>query len=255
MKLLDQFAYHVNNIPSNESDVNTNIGEAWIAVDTLSIIWKSNFFDKIKRDFFQNEFLSVIRYGCTMMKKLDGNYTRMLGVAMNKSKKQHSTKHQLYGFLPLISQAIRIRQTRHDTGHSWRSKDALINDIILCISTHWHASVNRQAKIYMHKLCADTGYNLEYQPGAMDDRNGWRESENTVQLYGSMMIMIPCKDVRPSHKGKNECTGALVSLFNCISTFEGYLRPNGPVDWGCRIHRLHLCWGVRLPQRVSGIWH
>ena len=24
-----------------------------------------------------------------------------------------------------------------------------------------------------------------------------------------------------------------------------------PVDWGCRIHRLHLCREVRLPQRVS----
>ena len=24
-----------------------------------------------------------------------------------------------------------------------------------------------------------------------------------------------------------------------------------PVGWGCRIHRLLLCWGVRLSQRVS----
>ena len=29
-----------------------------------------------------------------------------------------------------------------------------------------------------------------------------------------------------------------------------------PIDWGCRIHRLHLCRGIRpLPQRVSWIWH
>ena len=29
----------------------------------------------------------------------------------------------------------------------------------------------------------------------------------------------------------------------------------GPVGWGCRIHPLYLCRGVRLPQRVSWIWH
>ena len=29
-----------------------------------------------------------------------------------------------------------------------------------------------------------------------------------------------------------------------------------PVSWGCRIHWLHLCRGVRSPpQRVSWIWH
>ena len=30
---------------------------------------------------------------------------------------------------------------------------------------------------------------------------------------------------------------------------------SGPVSWSCRIHRLHLCRDVRLPQRVSWIWH
>ena len=28
-----------------------------------------------------------------------------------------------------------------------------------------------------------------------------------------------------------------------------------PLSWGCRIHQLHLCGGVRLPQQVSLIWH
>ena len=27
------------------------------------------------------------------------------------------------------------------------------------------------------------------------------------------------------------------------------------IGWGCRIHWLHLCWGVRPSQRVSWIWH
>ena len=29
----------------------------------------------------------------------------------------------------------------------------------------------------------------------------------------------------------------------------------GPVGWGCRIHWLHLCRGVRLSQQVSWIWY
>ena len=28
-----------------------------------------------------------------------------------------------------------------------------------------------------------------------------------------------------------------------------------PVSWGCKIHRLHLCRWIRLPERVSWIWH
>ena len=30
---------------------------------------------------------------------------------------------------------------------------------------------------------------------------------------------------------------------------------NSPVGWGCRLHRLLLCRGIRLPQRVSWIWY
>ena len=38
-----------HNISSTESDI--NIGKAWTAIDRLSIIWKSDLFDKIKQDF------------------------------------------------------------------------------------------------------------------------------------------------------------------------------------------------------------
>ena len=59
-------------------------------------------------------------------KKLDGNYTRMLRGIMNKSWRQHPTKHQLYGHLPLITKTIQVRRTRHarllekqERGHKW----------------------------------------------------------------------------------------------------------------------------------------
>ena len=63
-------------------------------------------------------------------KKLDGNYTRMLRAILNKSWRQHPTRHQLYGHLPPITKTIHVRRTRH-AGHCWRSRDELISDVLL----------------------------------------------------------------------------------------------------------------------------
>ena len=103
----------------------------------ISIIWKSNLTDKMKHSFFQAAVVSILQYGCTtwtltkrLMKKLDGNYTRMLRAILNKSWRQHPTRHQLYGHLPPITKTIQVRRTRH-AGLCWRSKDELISDVLL----------------------------------------------------------------------------------------------------------------------------
>ena len=100
----------------------------------LSIIWKSDLTDKMKHSFFQAAVVSILLYGCTtwtltkrLKKKLDSNYTRMLRSILNKSWRQHPTRHQLYGHLPPITKTIQVRQTRH-AGHCWRSRDELISD-------------------------------------------------------------------------------------------------------------------------------
>ena len=101
--------------------------------DRLSVIWKSDLTDKMKRSFFQAAVVSILLYGCTtwtltklMEKKIDDNYTRMLREIMNKSWRQHPIKQQLYGHLPLVTKTIKIRRTRH-TGHCWRSRDELVS--------------------------------------------------------------------------------------------------------------------------------
>ena len=48
---------------------------------------------------------------------------------MNKSWRQHPTRHQLYGQLPPVTKTIQVRRTRH-AGH-WRSRDELISDVLL----------------------------------------------------------------------------------------------------------------------------
>ena len=66
-------------------------------------------------------------------KKLDGNYTRMLREILNKSWRQHPTRHQLYGHLPPITKTLQVRRTRH-AGHCGRSKDELVSDVLLCMA-------------------------------------------------------------------------------------------------------------------------
>ena len=129
LKLVDKFTYLGSSVSSTEKDIDTRFTKAWSAIDRLSIIWKSDLTDKMKRSFFQAEVVSILLYGCTtwtltkrLKKKLDGNYTRMLRAILNKSWRQHPTRHQLYGHLPPVAKTIQVRRTRH-AGHCWRSKD------------------------------------------------------------------------------------------------------------------------------------
>ena len=107
LKLVDKFTYLGSSIESTEKDIETRLAKAWTAINRLSIIWKSDLTDKMKRSFFQAAVTSILLYGCTtwtltkrLEKKLDGNYTRMLRAILNKSWRQHPTRHQLYGHLP-----------------------------------------------------------------------------------------------------------------------------------------------------------
>ena len=67
----------------------------------------------MKRSFFQAAVVSILLYGCAtwtltkrLEKKVDGNYTRMLRAILNKSLRQHPTRHQLYDHLPPITKTI-----------------------------------------------------------------------------------------------------------------------------------------------------
>ena len=54
--------------------------------------------------------------------------------------------------------------------------EAKINSWILWIPpTYGHASIGQPIGTYVHQLCADPGCSLEDLPGAMDDRDRWRD--------------------------------------------------------------------------------
>ena len=145
----------------------------------------------MKRSFFQSAVVSILLYGYTtwtltkrLEKKLNGNYTRMLLAILNKSRQQHSTRHQQYGHLPPITKTIQNRRTRH-TGHCWISKDELISDLLRWTPTYGREKAGRPARTYIQQLCEDTGCSPEDLSEAMNDREKWREKVRDICAGGT----------------------------------------------------------------------
>ena len=191
LKLVDKFTYLGSSVSSTENDTDTRLTKAGTAIDKLSIIWKSDLTDKMKRSFFQAAVVSILLYGCTtwtltkrLEKKLDGNYTRMLRAMLNRSSQQHPTRHQLYGHLPPITKTIQVRRTRH-AGHCWRSRDGLISDVLLWTPTYGRAKAGRPARTYIQQLREDTGCSPEDLPEVMNDRGKWRERVRDICFSGT----------------------------------------------------------------------
>ena len=113
----------------------------------------------------------------------------MLRAILNKSWRQHSTKQRLYGHLPPITKTIQVRRTRH-AWHCWRRKDELISDILLWTPSHGRAKVGRPAWNDIQQLYADTGFSLEDQPRAMDDRDGRRKRFREIWQRDMMIMMV-----------------------------------------------------------------
>ena len=187
LKLLDKLTNLGSSVSSTETDIDTRLAKAWIAIYRLSVVWKSDLTDKMKRSFFQAAVVSILLYGRTTWtltkrteKKLDSNYTWMLRAILNKSWRQHPTKQQLYGHLPPVMKTIKIRRTRH-AGHCWRSRDELISDVLLWTPSQGRAKAGRPARTYIQQFCAETGFSLEDLLEALNDREEWRERVRNIR--------------------------------------------------------------------------
>ena len=104
--LMVRFTYLGSIVLSTGTDIDTRLTKACTAINRLSVICKSDLTDKMKRSFFQAAIVSILLYRCTtwtlterLEKKLDGNYTRMLRTILDRSRRQHPAKQQLYGHL------------------------------------------------------------------------------------------------------------------------------------------------------------
>ena len=151
---------------------------------------------KMKHSFFRAAVVSILLYGCTtwtltkrLEKKRDCNYTRMLRAILNKSWRQHPTRHQLYGHQPPITKTIQVRRTRH-AGHCWRSSDELISDVLQWTPTYGRANAGRPARTYIQQLCEDMGCSPEDLPEAMNIRENLRERVRDIRGTTRWKIMM-----------------------------------------------------------------
>ena len=108
----------------------------------------------------------------------------MLRAILNKSWRQHPTRHQLYGHLPPITKTIQVRRSRR-AGHCWRSKDEFISDVLLWTPAYGRAKAGRPAQTYIQQLCEDTECSPEDLPEAMNDREKWRERVRDIRASGT----------------------------------------------------------------------
>ena len=108
----------------------------------------------------------------------------MLRAILNKSWRQHPTRHQLYGHLPHITKTIQVRRTRH-AGHCWRSRDELIRDVLLWTPTYGRGKAGRPARTYIQQLCKDTECSPENLPEAMNNREKGRERESGISVLAA----------------------------------------------------------------------
>ena len=174
------------------TDIDTQLTKAWTTIDRLSIIWKSDLTDKMKRSFFQAAVVSILLYWCTTwtltkrLKKLDGNYIRMLRAILNKSWQQHPTRPQLYGHQPPITKTIQVRRTRH-AGHCWRCKDELISDVLLWTP---HMAKQKQDDQLEHTYSSyvrirDVALKTCQKWWMMNDREKWWERTRDIRASGT----------------------------------------------------------------------
>ena len=161
-------------------------GLVWFVIWVLWYITFVGYFHQI--NFYENN--SILCNRCTtwtlterLEKKPDGQYTRMLRSILNRSWRQHPTRHQLYGHLPLITKTIQVRRTRHE-GPCWRSRKELISDVLLWTPTYGLAKAGRPARTCIQQLCEDTWCSPEELPEAMNDREKWCERVRDIRASG-----------------------------------------------------------------------
>ena len=190
LKLVNKFTYLGSNISSTEKEIDTRLTKVWTAIDSLSIIWKSDLTDRMKLTFFQAAVVSILLYWCStwtltkrLEKTLDGNYARMLRAIVKKSRRQHPTRHQLQGHPPIMK-TTQIRRTRH-AGHCWRSKDELISDVPLWTPTYSRAKAGRPARTYIQQLCENMGCRPEVKLGF------WGEASLPLTQHTPTVIYNP----------------------------------------------------------------
>ena len=176
LKLVDQFTWLNSDISSTESDVNICLPKAWNAIDSQSIIWKSNLSDRIKRDFFEAVLVSILPNGCiswTLRKSIEKKLEQHKNAACCLEQILEATHHKT-----AVCTATNLPSTNHPSKTN-KTCEALpekqgrtdkrrsLTDFCTWTPQFWPSCKDLQ------QLCLDTGCSSE----AMNIRDGWWERE------------------------------------------------------------------------------
>ena len=135
----------------------------------------------MKRRIFVSTVESVLLYGAEAWtltlqqeKALNGVYTRMLRVALNKSWRDHIKNIDLYAGLQKVSTKIRERRLRL-AGHCARHHELMANKLVLWEPMQGRRARGRKKDTYISMLIKDTGLdNATDLRCIMQDRTAWR---------------------------------------------------------------------------------
>ena len=111
LELVDRFTYLGSSVASTEKDIDTRLTKAWTAINRLSIIWKSNLTDKMKRSFFQAAVTSILLYGCTTR---DSNKTAGEEARRQLHKNAASNLEQVLAATPHKKPTVRPPASYHE---------------------------------------------------------------------------------------------------------------------------------------------
>ena len=149
-------------------------------MDRLSIIWKLDLTDKLKRSFFQAAVVSILLYGCTtwmLTKRLEKN-TQECCEQYWTSPGGNTQQGTNYTATCLPSRKL----SKLDEPDM---QDELINYALLWTPTYGRAKAGRPARTYIQQLCEDTECSPEGLPVAMNDREKWRERVRDIRASGT----------------------------------------------------------------------
>ena len=235
LKLVCKFINLGSSVSSTEKDIDMRLTKAWTAINHMT--------DKMKRSFFQAAVVSILLYGCTtwtltkqLEKTLCSNYTRMLRAILNKSWRQHPTKHQLYGHLPPITKTIQSRRTRH-AEHCWRSRNVLISDVLLWTPTYGRAKAGRPARTYSSSVRIWDVAQRRWMIGRSGERRSGTSvlaarHDDDIILYYTCSLMIIGQGDMSSNPGQDWCHIALIYFWNIwIQQFSLQLWVNSWAGW------------------------
>jgi len=159
-------------------DIDSRIGKAWGALNSLAKIWSSRIKTNTKVRIFKSTVESILLYGCeswamtkAAVKKVDGAFTRMLRRVKNVSWRAHMTNERLYGQIPKLSATIKRRRLAL-AGHVSRHNEPASTLLL------WSPEESRRRGNITLKdvLKSDTGLHTDEMKTAMADREIWRNN-------------------------------------------------------------------------------